>query len=497
MPNTPKMTPLCQLAFKYGSDKCPQIKHHYTEVYFNLFASRTNKIKKVVEIGIGTGASLYMWRDFFPRAQIYGADINTATLFDKKRIKSIRCDQTQKKDLQNLLQETGADIDLFVDDGLHGSDAQLATCKIVLPYLITRSPKMEHLYSIEDVGKPEIIEEIKKFPFAQKCKIEFAKIPRRRKYWDDRAILARYKPPAKTSIIVLSRNERLLKKTVDEIYKNATGEIEVIVVLDGPSTFPLPQKRKTLIFIRKNKPEGIRCAINDAAAKATGQYLLKTDGHCMFAKGFDEILQRDCEDNWVLVPRRYGMDSSKPDLWKRQADFVADYYYLSFPWSRPDGGYMKAEHWISRNEARRAMMIDEIMAIHGSVWFMPAKYYRQNLGGLNEDLGSWGEHNEIVFKTWLSGGAVMIDKNTWYAHLQDKGFRKGFKVKEEEVTADNQKVLDYFGKNKWQKQIYDFQWLIDRFWPLPTLNNHQRGERYLWPENWKDVYRKWLKGKPY
>lgn len=486
------MTKLCQLAFKYGSDKCPQIKHHYTEVYFDLFGHRTDKITKVVEIGIGTGGSLRMWRDFFPQAQIYGADINPATLFTKNRITTIRCDQTKKQDLRRLLQTTGTDIDLFIDDGLHGPDTQVTTCKTVMPYLIAHSPNMEHLYCIEDVGKPEIIDVIKTFPFAPKCTIEFAKIPKRRKYWDDRAILIRYKPPATTSIIIPSRNERLLQKTVDELYKNATGSIEVIVVLDGPTTFPLPRLRPNLIFIRKPKPEGIRSAINAAVAQASGQYLLKTDAHCIFAPGFDEILQRDCEDNWVLIPRRFGMDASQPNLWRRQTNFVADYYYLSFPWGQSDHGYMKAEHWISRNQARSAIMIDQTLAIHGSVWFMPTQFYRKNLGGLNENLGSWAEHNEIVFKTWASGGAVMVDKHTWYAHLQDKGFRKGFAAKEEEVVKDHQKVLNYFGKNQWPKQIYNFAWLIDRFWPLPTLNHHQRGERYLWPENWREAYQKWL-----
>jgi hypothetical protein len=76
------LDPLSELAFKYLSDKCPQIKHSYTPFYYDLLKDKRNSIKKVLEIGIGSveestkwrpyraGSSLIMWRDFFPNAQI-------------------------------------------------------------------------------------------------------------------------------------------------------------------------------------------------------------------------------------------------------------------------------------------------------------------------------------------------------------------------------------------------------------------------------------------
>ena len=78
---------LSELAFKYGTDKCPQLNHAYTPFYYELLKDKRQSIKKVLEMGIGnrelqkkyfphcvTGASLFMWKDFFPNAQIYGAD---------------------------------------------------------------------------------------------------------------------------------------------------------------------------------------------------------------------------------------------------------------------------------------------------------------------------------------------------------------------------------------------------------------------------------------
>jgi glycosyltransferase involved in cell wall biosynthesis len=85
---------------------------------------------------------------------------------------------------------------------------------------------------------------------------------------------------AKVSIVIPSRNERLLAKTVDDIFAKATGEIEVIVVLDGPTDYALPTERPRLTVIKKSKVEGLKPAINSGAKIATGKYLMKSDGHC-------------------------------------------------------------------------------------------------------------------------------------------------------------------------------------------------------------------------
>ena len=73
-----------------------------------------------------------MWRDFFPNAQIYGADNDPETLFKDERIKTFLCDETRKEDLERLVQQTGCDIDLFIDDGSHASNDQFTLCCMVL-----------------------------------------------------------------------------------------------------------------------------------------------------------------------------------------------------------------------------------------------------------------------------------------------------------------------------------------------------------------------------
>lgn len=161
----PKLTPLCKIAVKYGTDKCPQINHTYTSFYYELLKDKRYSIKKVLEMGIGdsthikefiphyvAGASLLMWRDFFPNAQIYGANNDPKTLFTAERIKTFLCDETKEEDIEKLIEQTGSDIDLFIDDGAHGTRNQFFLCCTLLPLL-----NKDVIYIIEDVRLPRTL----------------------------------------------------------------------------------------------------------------------------------------------------------------------------------------------------------------------------------------------------------------------------------------------------------------------------------------------------
>lgn len=154
------LTPLCELGYKYHTDKCPQIKHAYTPYYFKLFNSRRKEIKKVLEVGIGyydtmrhiskykVGASLKMWKEFFPNAQIYGADIAPEAMMEAKRIKTFLMDERKEEDIKNLIKEIGSDIDIVIDDAWHEQKEQAFLAKTMLPLLDSGVT-----YIIEDVGR--------------------------------------------------------------------------------------------------------------------------------------------------------------------------------------------------------------------------------------------------------------------------------------------------------------------------------------------------------
>src|SRR5215203_706034 len=67
------MTYLCDLAEKYGTDKGPS-GHNYTPYYEEYLQHRRFRALTLLELGVWKGASLRMWRDYFPSATIVGID---------------------------------------------------------------------------------------------------------------------------------------------------------------------------------------------------------------------------------------------------------------------------------------------------------------------------------------------------------------------------------------------------------------------------------------
>jgi len=203
MKNKQKLeTPLCKLAYKYGTDKCPRIKHNYTPYYYSLFKDVRKSIKLVFEMGIGyykgvennntnydsslkrlyqKGASLKMWRDFFPNAKVIGADNQPAVLFKDKRIETYLCNQTDQKQVRNLLKKFSKKIDIFIDDALHNARYQIRLAETVLPLLNKTA-----IYIIEDVTNPKYIcRYLEKYD----CRI----IECSKKYKDDKLIIVKRK----------------------------------------------------------------------------------------------------------------------------------------------------------------------------------------------------------------------------------------------------------------------------------------------------------------
>lgn len=151
------MTELCELAIKHGTDKWPW--HHYTPHYHEMFKDRRNAVKKVLEIGIGDvegmsqiipnyvpGASLRMWAEYFPYAQIYALDNVASILINEGRIHSFWCDQGDEESLRNVILRIGTGFDLIVDDGCHIPEVQAMTARMLVPLLAPGG-----VYVIEDV----------------------------------------------------------------------------------------------------------------------------------------------------------------------------------------------------------------------------------------------------------------------------------------------------------------------------------------------------------
>ena len=287
---------------------------------------------------------------------------------------------------------------------------------------------------------------------------------------------------SKTSVLIPVRGEKLenLQRTLDSIYKNATGEFEVLIGYNGSTVWNFPQyPNLTVVDFPRNI--GIKLNVNVLATMATGKYLYKSDAHCSFGKGFDQILQADMKDDWIVMPRFYVLDGN---TWQWQDDRHYDYFYLSCPFTDSRGFRFKAGgHWPERTQEREnkpELMIDETPQIHGSGWFVNRDYYLNVLGGFpNIDPNGHGQEPIwLALKNWLIGGKVMVNKKTWYAHMHQDGTVKGYRYTKEEERYTYEMTAKYWMSDKESNLRYNMEWFIKKFYPMPT-----------WPEDWSDKLR--------
>ena len=164
-------------------------------------------------------------------------------------------------------------------------------------------------------------------------------------------------------------------------------------------------------YVHLGKNRGMRGAINAGVAVARGDYLMRADEHCMFGPSFDKIVLETIQPNWIVNMRRYFLD---PVKWEIMDMPYVDYEKLVIQ----DGVKFAAQRWHSRTKERADIPIDETMAMQGSCWIMPHKWWDDVIGELQTE--GYGPHyqdsHEMQFKTWQAGGKLMLNKNAWFAH---------------------------------------------------------------------------------
>jgi glycosyltransferase involved in cell wall biosynthesis len=237
-------------------------------------------------------------------------------------------------------------------------------------------------------------------------------------------------------------------------------------------------ERPGLVIIHNSQAQGMRAAINAAAAIASGEYLMKTDAHCLFAEGYDQTLQADCDADWLVIPRRVSLDAENWQVADTRKSPV-DYEYLSCPNSPGNDSGIHGKVWRERARERLDILIDDNMSFQGSCWFMTKAYYKR-LGGLNEEgYGTFiQEPQELGLKVWLGGGRQVTNKKTYYAHLhKGKRYGRGYFLSKRECHAGTLYAADYWLNNRWQERVHDLVWLVDRFWPVPS-----------WPEDYQALW---------
>lgn len=302
------------------------------------------------------------------------------------------------------------------------------------------------------------------------------------------------------SILIPSRNEMFLARTIEDILSNIEADTEIIVVLDGDwADPPIPQNNRVNI-IHLSKSIGQRAATNLACKLSKSKYVMKVDAHCSFDKGFDRKMIEAFKisgDNVTMAPimrnlwafdwkcyhcgwKKYQGPTpkkceqcGKTDKIKRKMVWIGKNNPQSTSYcfdSTPHFQYF--EDWKHRPayiKEKQEKGLTESMSLQGSCFMCTREKYWE-LYLCDEKLGNWGNQGiEVALKTWLSGGKVLINHNTWYAHLfrtQGADFDHPWQFSNREIIKTKKRVSDLFFNNKWDKQIYPVSWLIEKFWPV-------------------------------
>jgi hypothetical protein len=296
------------------------------------------------------------------------------------------------------------------------------------------------------------------------------------------------------SVVIPSRSPQFLKQTVQDLLDKAEGEVEVIVVLDGrwpeESEMPPDDPRVRIIFHgMMHDNVGMRGSINKGMWLAKGDYVMKIDEQCAVDQGYDVKLAADCEDDWLIIPRRQRLE---PDSWKLTSEIddnrpPIDYMILDYPYQRPldkTCGLHGAEDRKSYHE-RQDLLIDDVMTMQGSCYFLKRAYWDKLFpDGLDDvNYGTFTqEAQEISNKVWMSGGAVKVNKKTWYAHWHKGSKGKGYGFSREQYKRHLEGTergrlycIDFWAHRNADGQYpRSFGWLIDKFSPPG------------WPKNWQE-----------
>jgi hypothetical protein len=157
--------PLVDLFNALGSDKGTQVSwgeggvpHCYALDYFELFSPFREEAFNLLEIGLDTAGqrtghpsdapSLRAWREFFPRAALYGYDIDDFSFFEQEATHTFRGDQSSRQDLRRFLAAHGIPgFRVVIDDGSHASSHQQISLATLFDHV-----EPGGLYLIEDLN---------------------------------------------------------------------------------------------------------------------------------------------------------------------------------------------------------------------------------------------------------------------------------------------------------------------------------------------------------
>jgi glycosyltransferase involved in cell wall biosynthesis len=217
----------------------------------------------------------------------------------------------------------------------------------------------------------------------------------------------------KLSVVIPDYKDPLLFKTIQSLLDNSVlgDQLEINAVFDGCwNQSPLIEDPR-VNYVHLGKNRGMRGAINAGVAVSRGEFLMRTDEHCLFCPGYDKILIESCHHDWIMTGVQYFLDADK---WE-----VMDLPPVHTQKLVIQGGVKFAgQRWPERDEITKDKKTVQTMAMQGSQWVMPHAWWDKVIGELQTE--GYGpliqDSHEMVFKTWKAGGKLVLNRDMWFAH---------------------------------------------------------------------------------
>lgn len=132
---------LNDLALYHGTDKASN-GHNYCGHYEQYLRDLRHTPLTLLELGVGTGVSLRMWRDYFPKATIVGLD---RRFTGECNCYTVVGDQADRVTIDYLAKHW-APFDVIIDDCSHLSTKTIRSFELLWPHLAVGG-----LYVVEDL----------------------------------------------------------------------------------------------------------------------------------------------------------------------------------------------------------------------------------------------------------------------------------------------------------------------------------------------------------
>lgn len=299
------------------------------------------------------------------------------------------------------------------------------------------------------------------------------------------------------SILIPARNEMFLARTIQDILENSSERTEVIAVLDGAWAEPqvADHDRVTLVYLPESV--GQRAATNIACRLSKAKYVMKADAHTAWDKDFDtkmiEAMEEAGDDvtmvpvmrnlhafNWVCEDGHTRYQGPSGPCNECGKETTRDVVWIAKPSPQSTAYRFDTEmHFQYHGEYKKKQHGDlvETPSLQGSAFMLTReKYWELNIS--DESWAGWGQQGvEVAMKTWLSGGRVLVNKRTWYAHMfrtQGGDFSFPWGGPRHNMQEMRNMTKDLFTKDKWDKAKKTFAWYLDKFKPLPGWHDDTR-----------------------